>query len=102
MKRADGSWSIMETVGAAVSTGDGTRLLLVSMRDVSDEKRSGEYVHHNQRMAELKRKAQETAETLRQLLVTIDRGDTLTAAETLRAQALSTVEPLDLLGESTG
>jgi PAS domain S-box-containing protein len=101
MKRADGSWSIMETVGAAVSTEDGTRLLLVSMRDVSDEKRSGEYVHHNQRMAELRRKAQETAETLRQLLVTIERGDTLTAAETLRAQALA-VEPPLLLDENAG
>jgi PAS domain S-box-containing protein len=101
MKRADGSWSIMETVGAAVSTGEGTRLLLVSMRDVSDEKRSGEYVHHNQRMAELRRKAQETAETLRQLLVTIERGDTLTAAETLRAQALA-VEPPVLLDENAG
>ena len=101
MKRADGSWSIMETVGAAVSTGEGTRLLLVSMRDVSDEKRSGEYVHHNQRMAELRRKAQETAETLRQLLVTIERGDTLTAAETLRAQTLA-VEPPLLLDENAG
>jgi hypothetical protein len=71
------------------------------MRDVSDEKRSGEYVHHNQRMAELRRKAQETAETLRQLLVTIERGDTLTAAETLRAQALA-VEPPVLLDENAG
>ena len=102
MKRADGTWSIMETVGAAVSTGDGTRLLLVSMRDVSDEKRSGEYVHHNRRLAELRRKAQETAETVRQLLVTIERGDTLSAAETLRAQALSSVETSDLIDENAG
>ena len=101
MKRADGTWRIVETIGAAVTTGDGTRLLLVSMRDVSDEKRSGEYVHHNQRMAELRRKAQETAETLRQLLVTIERGDTLTAAETLRAQALA-VEPPAVFEESAG
>jgi hypothetical protein len=101
MKRAEGSWGLVEAMGAAVSTGDGTRLLLVSMRDVSDEKRSGEYAHHNQRLAELRRKAQETAETLRQLLVTIERGDTLTAAETLRAQALA-IEPPVPLDENAG
>ena len=51
MKRADGSWALMETMATAVTTAEGTRLLLVSMRDVSEEKRSGEYVHLNRRMA---------------------------------------------------
>jgi len=88
MKRRDGSVAVMETVGAAVTTGDDVRLLLVSMRDISDEKRSEEYVHHNQRMAELRNMAQETAETLRQLLVAIDRGETPTPDATMRAQVL--------------
>jgi PAS domain S-box-containing protein len=93
MKRADGTWALMETMATAVTTADGTRLLLVSMRDVSEEKRSGEYVHLNRRMAELRNKAQETVENLRQLLVTIERDDTLTPAETQLAQALTNVEP---------
>jgi PAS domain S-box-containing protein len=101
MKRGDGSWSMMETVGAAVTTGDGSRLLLVSMRDVSDEKRSEEYVHHNVRMAELRHKAQETAETLRQLLVAIERGETPSRAETARAQTFTSFEEPPLLGESS-
>jgi PAS domain S-box-containing protein len=100
MKKADGDWTMMETVGAAVTTGENTRLLLVSMRDVSEEKRSGEYVHHNQRMAELRRKAQETAETLRQLLVAIERGEELSPAETQRA--LSSVVDPAAFDESAG
>ncbi len=93
MKRADGSWALMETMATALTTSDGTRLLLVSMRDVSEEKRSGEYVHLNRRMSEFRHKAQETAENLRQLLITIERGDSLTAAESQLAQVLTNVEP---------
>ena len=89
MKRADGSWALMETMATAVTTAEGTRLLLVSMRDVSEEKRSGEYVHLNRRMAEFRNKAQETAENLRALLVTIETGETPTAAEAQLAQALT-------------
>jgi hypothetical protein len=59
------------------------------MRDVSEEKRSGEYVHLNRRMAEFRNKAQETAENLRALLVTIETGETPTAAEAQLAQALT-------------
>ena len=91
MKLADGSWGVMETVAAAITTPDGTRLLLASMRDVSSEKRSEEYVHHNQRLAELRHKTQETAETLRQLLAAIERGETPSADEAQRAQILSTI-----------
>src|SRR5450830_639410 len=92
MRRADGSWALMETMATAMTTADGTRLLLISMRDVGEEKRSGEYVHLNRRMAEFRHKAQETAENLRQLLVTIERGDTTNAAEAQLAQALTSVE----------
>ena len=92
MRRADGSWAMMETMATALTTSDGTRLLLVSMRDVSEEKRSGEYVHLNRRMSEFRHKAQETAENLRALLVTIERGDSLTAAESQLAQVLTSVE----------
>lgn len=92
MKRADGSWALMETMATAVTTAEGTRLLLVSMRDVSEEKRSGEYVHLNRRMAEFRHKAQETAENLRQLLVTIERGDISSVAEAQLAQVLTSVE----------
>ena len=92
MRRADGSWALMETMATALTTADGTRLLLVSMRDVSEEKRSGEYVHLNRRMAEFRHKAQETAENLRQLLVTIGPGDTPNAVEAPRAQVLPGVE----------
>jgi hypothetical protein len=74
-----------------VTTAEGTRLLLVSMRDVSEEKRSGEYVHLNRRMAEFRHKAQETAENLRQLLVTIETGDTPSVAEAQIAQVLTGV-----------
>ena len=63
------------------------------MRDVSEEKRSGEYVHLNRRMAEFRHKAQETAENLRQLLVTIERGDISSSTESQLAQALTGVEP---------
>jgi hypothetical protein len=91
MKRADGSWALMETMATAVTTAEGTRLLLVSMRDVSEEKRSGEYVHLNRRMAEFRDKAQETAENLRALLVTIERGDSASVAEAQLAQALTGV-----------
>jgi len=93
IRRADGSWAMMETMATALTTSDGTRLLLVSMRDVSEEKRSGEYVHLNRRMSEFRNKAQETAENLRQLLVTIERGDSLTAAESQLAEVLTKVEP---------
>lgn len=89
MRRADGSWALMETMATAVTTAEGTRLLLVSMRDVSEEKRSGEYVHLNRRMAEFRHKAQETAENLRALLVTIETGETPTVAEAQIAQALT-------------
>jgi PAS domain S-box-containing protein len=92
MRRADGSWALMETMATALTTAEGTRLLLVSMRDVSEEKRSGEYVHLNRRMAELRRKAQETAENLRQLLVTIETGDSLTPVESQLAEVLTSVE----------
>ena len=92
MRRADGSWALMETMATAVTTAEGIRLLLVSMRDVSEEKRSGEYVHLNRRMAEFKHKAQETAENLRQLLVTIERGDSVSTTETQLAQVLTNVE----------
>jgi PAS domain S-box-containing protein len=92
MRRADGSWALMETMATPLTTSDGTRLLLVSMRDVSEEKRSGEYVHLNRRMSEFRHQAQETAENLRQLLVTIERGDSLTAAESQLAQVLTSVE----------
>jgi len=102
MKRADGSWALMETMATAVTTAEGTRLLLVSMRDVSEEKRSGEYVHLNRRMAEFRHKAQETAENLRQLLVTIERGDTPVRAEAQLAQALTSVEPPPAPGEHVG
>jgi PAS domain S-box-containing protein len=91
MKRADGSWALMETMATAVTTAEGTRLLLVSMRDVSEEKRSGEYVHLNRRMAEFRNKAQETAENLRALLVTIERGDAPSVAEAQLAQVLTGV-----------
>ena len=91
MKRADGSWALMETMATAVTTAEGTRLLLVSMRDVSEEKRSGEYVHLNRRMAEFRNKAQETAENLRALLVTIERGDSPSVAEAQLAQVLTGV-----------
>jgi PAS domain S-box-containing protein len=97
MRRADGSWALMETMATAVTTAEGIRLLLVSMRDVSEEKRSGEYVHLNRRMAEFRHKAQETAENLRQLLVTIERGDISSSAESQLAQALTGVEPPALL-----
>ena len=93
MRRADGSWALMETMATPLTTSDGTRLLLVSMRDVSEEKRSGEYVHLNRRMSEFRHQAQETAENLRQLLVTIERGDSLTTAESQLAQVLTSVEP---------
>src|SRR5664280_2682244 len=89
MRRADGSWALMETMATAVTTAEGIRLLLVSMRDVSEEKRSGEYVHLNRRMSEFRHKAQETAENLRALLVTIETGETPTAAEAQLAQALT-------------
>jgi PAS domain S-box-containing protein len=92
MRRADGSWALMETMATAVTTTEGIRLLLVSMRDVSEEKRSGEYVHLNRRMAEFKHKAQETAENLRQLLVTIERGDSVSTTEAQLAQVLTNVE----------
>ncbi len=92
MKRADGSWALMETMATAVTTAEGTRLLLVSMRDVGEEKRSGEYVHLNRRMAEFRHKAQETAENLRQLLVTIEPGGTPSVSEAQIAQALTSVE----------
>jgi len=92
MRRADGSWALMETMATAVTTTAGIRLLLVSMRDVSEEKRSGEYVHLNRRMAEFKHKAQETAENLRQLLVTIERGDSVSTTEAQLAQVLTNVE----------
>lgn len=92
MRRADGSWALMETMATAVTTAEGIRLLLVSMRDVSEEKRSGEYVHLNRRMAEFRHKAQETAENLRQLLVTIERGDASSNTESQLAQALTGVE----------
>jgi PAS domain S-box-containing protein len=91
MRRADGSWALMETMATALTTAEGTRLLLVSMRDVGEEKRSGEYVHLNRRMAEFRHKAQETAENLRALLVTIERGDNPSVAETQLAQALTGV-----------
>ena len=91
MRRADGSWVLMETMATAVTTAEGIRLLLVSMRDVSEEKRSGEYVHLNRRMAEFRHKAQETAENLRQLLVTIERGDSVSNTEAQLAQVLTTV-----------
>ncbi len=91
MKRADGSWALMETMATAVTTAEGTRLLLVSMRDVSEEKRSGEYVHLNRRMAEFRHKAQETAENLRALLVTIESGETPAVAEVQAVQALTGV-----------
>jgi PAS domain S-box-containing protein len=99
MKRADGTWVLMETMATALTTADGTRLLLVSMRDVSEEKRSSEYVHLNKRIAELRNKAQETVENLRQLLVTIDRDEGLTPAETQLAEALTNVEPPTVPGE---
>ncbi len=99
MRRADGSWALMETMATAVTTAEGSRLLLVSMRDVSEEKRSGEYVHLNRRMAEFRHKAQETAENLRQLLVTIERGDTPSSGEAQVAQALPAVEPPPVPGE---
>jgi PAS domain S-box-containing protein len=102
MKRADGSWALMETMATALTTAEGTRLLLVSMRDVSEEKRSGEYVHLNRRMAEFRHKAQETAENLRQLLVTIERGDTPSVAEAQLAQVLTNVEQPPLPGEHVG
>ena len=89
--RGDGSWALMETMATAVTTAEGTRLLLVSMRDVSEEKRSGEYVHLNRRMAEFRNKAQETAENLRALLVTIERGDAPSVAEVQLAQVLTGV-----------
>jgi PAS domain S-box-containing protein len=92
MRRADGSWALMETMATAVTTAEGTRLLLVSMRDVGEEKRSGEYVHLNQRMAEFRHKAQETAENLRQLLVSIEPGAAPSVAEVQIAQALTSVE----------
>ncbi|MGD0166504.1 MAG: PAS domain-containing protein [Gaiellaceae bacterium] len=92
MRRADGSWALMETVATAVTTAEGSRLLLVSMRDVSEEKRSGEYVHLNRRMAEFRHKAQETAENLRQLLVTIERGETPNPGDAQRAQMLAAPE----------
>ena len=92
MRRADGSWALMETMATAVTTAEGIRLLLVSMRDVSEEKRSGEYVHLNRRMAEFKHKAQETAENLRQLLVTIERGNSVSTTEAQLAQVLTNVE----------
>jgi PAS domain S-box-containing protein len=92
MRRADASWALMETMATALTTSDGTRLLLVSMRDVSEEKRSGEYVHLNRRMSAFRHQAQETAENLRQLLVTIERGDSSAAAETQLAQVLTSVE----------
>lgn len=91
MKRANGSWALMETMATAVTTTEGTRLLLVSMRDVSEEKRSGEYVHLNRRMAEFRHKAQETAENLRALLVTIETGENPTVAEAQLAQVLTAV-----------
>ena len=92
MKRADGSWALMETMATAVTTAEGTRLLLVSMRDVSEEKRSGEYVHLNRRMAEFRHKAQETAENLRQLLVSIEPGANPSVSEVQIAEALTSVE----------
>jgi PAS domain S-box-containing protein len=92
MRRADGSWALMETMATAVTTTEGIRLLLVSMRDVSEEKRSGEYVHLNRRMAEFRHKAQETAENLRQLLVTIERGDIPDTTGSQLAQVLTNVE----------
>jgi PAS domain S-box-containing protein len=93
MRRADGSWALMETMATALTTSDGTRLLLVSMRDVGEEKRSGEYVHLNKRMSEFRHKAQETAENLRALLFTIERGDSPSTAESQIAQVLTNVEP---------
>jgi len=92
MRRADGSWAMMETMATALTTSDGARLLLVSMRDVSEEKRSGEYVHLNRRMSEFRHKAQETAENLRALLVTIERGDSPANAESQLAQVLHSAE----------
>ncbi len=94
VRRADRSLALMETMATALTTADGTRLLLVSMRDVSEEKRSGEYVHLNRRMAELRTRAQETAENLRQLLVTIEHADSLTPQESVLAEVLTSVEQL--------
>ncbi|MGZ4462051.1 MAG: PAS domain-containing protein [Gaiellaceae bacterium] len=100
MRRRDGTVGLMEAVGSAVTNEDGTRLLLVTMRDVSEEARSAEFVRHNEHLAELRRRAQETAATLRQLLVAIESGEAPAPGETPRVQELPTFDPPHLLQDT--
>jgi PAS domain S-box-containing protein len=100
MRRRDGSVGLMEAVGSAVTNEDGTRLLLVTMRDVSEEARSAEFVRHNEHLAELRRRAQETAQTLRQLLAAIESGEAPAPGEAPRVQELPTFDPPHLLPDA--